>query len=432
MISNLKPSNLEPVYFLLKLIDLNLAFLGLILSIVYSASEIALLSSNALQIDVWEKQEKRMARWASYILDQKPEYLSVILIGTNLSNILATSFATIYLLRSEWMPNSIIVIPITVIILFFGEILPKSIMREYANFGLLILSPFLIFSYTIFHPIIFTLRKTGWMTISERDNNELEEIEGKRDDLQYAYEQVDDPEAIEKEQQEMISNVFEFSENTVEDAMTPRTEISAVSINDPLKKVLHTFIESGHSKLPVYTNDIDNITGVVYLYDLFHKPENLTQVVKPVLHIPFSKPVRDIMGEFKTANHALAIVLDEHGGTAGLITAEDIFEELFGDFEDEFDEETVKSDILEDGSILVNARIACDDFNSQFGSIIPGGEYETLGGYIITELGRIPNQGEHLFLPIGQVLIIKGSARQIHQVKIFPATLNGGNKESDE
>ena len=407
------------------MLDLNLAFLGLILSIVYSASEIALLSSNALQIDVWEKQEKRLARWASSILDHKPEYLSVILIGTNLSNILATSFATVYLLRTDWVPHKFIVIPIAVIILFFGEILPKSIMRVYANFGLLLLSPFLKVSYLIFKPVIILLRRTGWMTISERGNDSVEEMEEKRDDLLHAYEQVDDPDAMEKEQQEMISNVFEFSENTVEEAMTPRTEISAVSVNESLEKVLHTFIESGHSKLPVYDKNLDTIIGVVYLYDLFHKPENLEEVIQPVLHIPFSKRVRDVMSEFKTAHHALAIVLDEHGGTAGLITAEDIFEELFGDFEDEFDEEAVKSEIQEDGSILVNARIDWEDFNTQFGTIIPDGEYETLGGYIITALGRIPNQGEHLFLPIGQVLIKKGSARQIHQVQIFPATLNG-------
>jgi CBS domain containing-hemolysin-like protein len=201
--------------------------------------------------------------------------------------------------------------------------------------------------------------------------------------------------------------------------MTPRTEISAISNTDSLEKVLHTFIDSGHSKLPVYEKDLDNIIGVVYLYELFHTPENLQEVIKPVLFVPYSKPVMDLMGEFQTAHHALAIVLDEHGGTAGLITAEDVFEELFGDFEDEFDEDEVKSEMLEDGSIIVNARIDWEDFNTKFGNMIPQGEYETLGGYIISQLGRIPNQGEHLFLPIGQVVVKKGSSRQIHLVKIY-------------
>ena len=233
------------------MLDLNLALLGLIFSIVYSSSEIALLSANALQLDVWEKQGKYLSRWASSILDWKPEYLSVILIGTNLSNILATSFATVYLLRSDLLPHQLIVIPITIIILLFGEILPKSIMQRYANLGLIILSPFLKFSYYIFFPIIFLLRQTGWMDVTERFSKTAEDLEEKRDDIQHAYEQVDDPEAMEEDEKEMISNVFDFRESKVSEAMTPRTEISAISSTESLEKVLHTFIDSGHSKLPV-------------------------------------------------------------------------------------------------------------------------------------------------------------------------------------
>ena len=402
------------------MLDLNLALLGLILSIVYSSSEIALLSANALQLDVWEKQEKYLAHWASSILDWKPEYLSVILIGTNLSNILATSFATVYLLRSNLLPHQLIVIPIAIIILLFGEILPKSIMQRYANFGLILLSPFLKLSYYIFFPIIFLLRQTGWMDVSERFSKTAEELEEKRDDIQHAYEQVDDPKAMEDDQKEMISNVFDFRESKVSEAMTPRTEISAIPSTESMEKVMHTFIDSGHSKLPVYEKDLDNIIGVVYLYDLFHSPENLQEVIKPVLFIPYTKPVMDLLSEFQSAHHAMAVVLDEHGGSAGLITAEDVFEELFGDFEDEFDVDSKKTERQEDGSIVVDARMDWEDFNNEYGNIIPEGNYESVGGYIISQLGRIPNKGEHLFMPIGQTVIIKASARQIHQVQIYP------------
>ena len=402
------------------MLDLNLALLGLILSIFYSSSEIALLSANALQLDVWEKQGKYLAHWASSILDWKPEYLSVILIGTNLSNILATSFATVYLLRSNLLPHQLIVIPIAIIILLFGEILPKSIMQRYANFGLILLSPFLKLSYYIFFPIIFLLRQTGWMDVSERFSKTAEELEEKRDDIQHAYEQVDDPKAMEDDQKEMISNVFDFRESKVSEAMTPRTEISAISSTESMEKVMHTFIDSGHSKLPVYEKDLDNIIGVVYLYDLFHSPENLQEVIKPVLFIPYTKPVMDLLSEFQSAHHAMAVVLDEHGGSAGLITAEDVFEELFGDFEDEFDVDKKNSERQEDGSIVVDARMDWEDFNDEYGNMIPEGNYESVGGYIISQLGRIPNKGEHLFMPFGQIDIIKASIRQIHQVKIYP------------
>jgi len=403
------------------MLDLNLALLGLILSIIYSSSEIALLSANALQLDVWEKQEKYLARLASSILDRKPEYLSVILIGTNLSNILATSFATVYLLRSNFLPHQLIIIPIAIVILLFGEILPKSIMQRYANLGLIILSPILKFSYFLFFPIIFLLRKTGWMNVTERFSKTAEELEEKRDDIQHAYEQVDDPEAMEDDQKEMISNVFDFRESKVNEVMTPRTDISAISSTESLEKVLHTFIDSGHSKLPVFEKDLDNIIGVVYLYDLFHSPENIQEVIKPVLFIPYTKPVIDLLGEFQSAHHAMAVVLDEHGGSAGLITAEDVFEELFGDFEDEFDVDTKKSEKQADGSIVVDARMDWEDFNDEYGNMIPKGDYETIGGYIISQLGRIPNKGEHLFIPIGQTVVIKASARQIHRVQIYPS-----------
>jgi len=403
------------------MLDLNLALLGLILSIIYSSSEIALLSANALQLDVWEKQEKYLARLASSILDRKPEYLSVILIGTNLSNILATSFATVYLLRSNLLPHQLIIIPIAIVILLFGEILPKSIMQRYANLGLIILSPILKSSYFLFFPIIFLLRQTRWMNVTERFSKTAEELEEKRDDIQHAYEQVDDPEAMEDDQKEMISNVFDFRESKVNEVMTPRTDISAISSTESLEKVLHTFIDSGHSKLPVFEKDLDNIIGVVYLYDLFHSPENIQEVIKPVLFIPYTKPVIDLLGEFQSAHHAMAVVLDEHGGSAGLITAEDVFEELFGDFEDEFDVDTKKSEKQADGSIVVDARMDWEDFNDEYGNMIPKGDYETVGGYIISQLGRIPNKGEHLFIPIGQTVVIKASARQIHQVQIYPS-----------
>ena len=290
------------------MLDLNLALLGLILSIIYSSSEIALLSANTLQLDVWEKQEKYLARLASSILDSKPEYLSVILIGTNLSNILATSFATVYLLRSNLLPHQLIIIPIAIVILLFGEILPKSIMQRYANLGLIILSPILKFSYLLFFPIIFLLRKTGWMNVTERFSKTDEELEEKRDDIQHAYEQVDDPEAMEDDQKEMISNVFDFRESKVSEVMTPRTDISAISSTESLERALHTFIDSGHSKLPVFEKDLDNIIGVVYLYDLFHSPENIQEVIKPILFIPYTKPVIDLLGEFQSAHHAMAVV----------------------------------------------------------------------------------------------------------------------------
>ena len=401
---------------------LTLSIVGLFFSILFSSSEIALLSANPFQINVWNKQKKlRFFNWAEKIIANKEEFLITILIGTNISNILATSFATIYLINKETIDSTLIFLPIAIVILFIGEIFPKTFSRTYANYGIIALSPFLMFFKIGFYPLLMPLKALGIMNISKSITDE-KELKIKRTDLQNIYENVDDFEAMEKEQQEMISNVFEISESTVYDAMTPRTEISAVEINDGLEKALHVLIDSGHSKIPVYRNDLDDIVGIIYLYDLFKTPESLEEVIKPIIFIPYSKALMTLMSEFQKTKNAIGIVLDEHGGTAGLITIEDMFEELLGDFEDEFDVSDIESQQLEDGSIIADAKIDWKDFNDRFGQIIPNGDYETIGGFIINEVGRIPNQGEHIFSEIGQIIIIKASSRKIDKIQFYPKT----------
>jgi len=399
-----------------------LSILGLFFSIIFSSSEIALLSANPLQINVWNEQKKmRFFQWAEKIITNKEEFLIVILIGTNISNILATSFATIYLLNIFKDKESFIFLPIAMVILFIGEIFPKTFIRRYANYGIIVLSPLLMFFKIFFFPLLVILKILGIMNVSKSITGE-KELKIKRSDLQNIYENVDDFEAMEKEQQKMISNVFEISKSTVYDAMTPRTEISAIEINDNLEQALHVLIDSGHSKIPVYKNDLDNIVGIVYLYDLFKSPDTLENIIKPVQFIPYSKLLMNLMSEFQKSKNSIAIVLDEHGGAAGLITIEDVFEELLGDFEDEFDVSEIESKQLGDGSIIVDAKIDWQTFNNKFGKIIPTGEYETIAGFIIHEIGRIPNQGEHIFSEIGQIIIIKASSRKIDKIQFYPKT----------
>ena len=198
---------------------LSLSITGLFFSILFSSSEIALLLSNPLQINVWNKQKKlRFLNWAEKILSNKEEFLITILIGTNISNILATSFATIYLINKDTIDPSVIFLPIAIVILFIGEIFPKTFIRTYANYGIIVLSPFLMISKLVFYPLILPLKILGIMNISKSITDE-KELKIKRTDLQNIYENVDDFEAMEKEQQEMISNVFEISKNTVYDVL---------------------------------------------------------------------------------------------------------------------------------------------------------------------------------------------------------------------
>ena len=393
---------------------LGVSFLGVFFSILFSSLEIALISSNSFQIDVWSKQGNRLSKLAQNIIRKKEIFLFLILLGTNVSNIVATTFATLHFLDKGWSNLSILLL-VSIVILIFGEILPKIFIKNHANSGLVYLSPLLMVMYYIFFPLVSLIVKLKWLEFYKNVSTEE-----KREDLESTFNQVDDEKTMEKEQQEMIANVFDFSKTSVYKAMTPKDEISSISIDDSLEKVMHTFIESKHSKLPVYKDNINNIVGMIYLYDLFKSPENLKDIIKDILFIPYTKPILEIIPEFQKANHSLGVIIDKDSKTAGLISAEDIFEELFGEFEDEFDNSPIDTKEYEDGSILVNAKMKWVDFNQKHGNLIPKGNYETIAGYIISDLGRIPNAGEHLFMDLGQIVIKKASDRYIEEVLIFP------------
>ncbi len=394
--------------------ELIFSFLGIFFSILFSSLEIALISSNSFQIDVWSKQGSKLSHLAQKIINKKEIFLFLILLGTNVSNIVATTFATLHFLNLGWNNLSIIAL-ISIIILTFGEILPKTFIKNHANSGLVYLSPLLIIMYYLFFPLVSLITKLKWLDFYRNISNEE-----KRKDLESTFQQVEDNDAMEKEQQEMISTVFDFSKTAIYKAMTPRDEISCISIDDSLEKAMHMFIESTHSKLPVYKGNIDNIIGMIYLYDLFKGPENLEKIIRKILFLSYKKSIIEIIPEFQKANHSLAIITDDEGKTSGLITAEDLFEEIFGEFEDEFDDNPLDTQIFSDGSILINAKMRWVDFNDRHGNLIPKGNYETVAGYIISDLGRIPIVGEHLFMDIGQVVVKKASSRYIEKVLIYP------------
>ncbi len=405
------------------MLEINLAITGLFFSILFSGTEIALISANKLQIDVWIKQKYKFARLTKFIIANKTKFLTVALIGTNLANILASSFFTVYLIKlinsyNMTVYENILFIPIALIILIFGEILPKTIIREYSNIMLLILSPILYTFYLIFFPFVFIFYKINFINkryvISKK-----ELIEQKRSEFEDIFHKGDQSINIDKEQHAIISNIFDYRDQIVKNIMTPFDNISAISIDSDLDDLAHKFIDSGHSKLPIYNNNLNDIKGIIYLYDLYSKPENLNDIIRDVFFVSDSKLIPDLMKDFKEKNQSIAIVLDEDKKTSGLITIEDIFEEIFGEFEDEFDYENIQSFKNKDGSIMTNAKISIEDFNKKYNNLIPKGDYETIGGYIIKEIDRIPNENEHLFLNIGHIIIKKASSRRIEQIQIF-------------
>tara|TARA_B100002051_G_scaffold264592_1_gene289613 strand:- start:618 stop:1838 length:1221 start_codon:yes stop_codon:yes gene_type:complete len=395
------------------------SLIGILLSMLFSAAEISLIKSNPLQINVWKKQNKFIANYTSRLIDNKDQTLILILIGINFSNVLASSFLTILFLNGGLIAEYLIIPVISILILIFAEVLPKTISKEYSNTSLLILTPILSICHFLFFPLIYLFNKFEFNIKAKTDSIIEEDEDDEREDLEHIYKEAEEMDIVEKDQREMIENIFDFGEDTIEQIMTPKSEIASVSVKDDLETILHFFIDSGHSKLCVYENNSDNIIGMISLYDLFDSPTDIKSIIKDVLYVPSKTKVLDVILQLQSSNHSIGIIIDNNKKPKGIVTAEDIFEEVFGDFEDEYD---IKDEVIHtknDGSYIINTSISISKFNEKFNNIIQS-EYESLAGYIINEIGRIPKNREVFFLNIGQIKIIKATLRKIEIIQLFP------------
>tara|TARA_B100001029_G_C15058119_1_gene456042 strand:+ start:1111 stop:2337 length:1227 start_codon:yes stop_codon:yes gene_type:complete len=395
--------------------------IGILLSMLFSSAEISLIRSNPLQINVWKKQNRIFAKYSSHLIKDKDRTLILILIGINFSNVIASSFLTLYLIdsqRANPMPEELIIPFISLIILVLAEVLPKTISKEYSNTSLLVLTPLLLFFKYLFYPLIIMFSAFNFITKGLENNDEEDNDDEERDDLEHVYKEASQMDIVEEEQKEMIENIFDFGEDLIEKIMTPKSEISSISIGDDPETILNFFIDSGHSKLCVYEGDSSNIIGMISLYDLFDSPTDIRKIIKDVHYISSDKKVIDVVRELQSSKHSIGVVVDGSKKAKGIVTAEDIFEEVFGDFEDEYDEKDESIHLKKDGSFIINASMSISKFNEKFNNIIQS-EYESLAGYIINEIGRIPKNREVFFLNIGQVKIIKASLRKIEIIQLY-------------
>ncbi|MEN3039255.1 MAG: hemolysin family protein [Candidatus Kryptonium sp.] len=222
----------------------------------------------------------------------------------------------------------------------------------------------------------------------------------------------------------LIRNVFEFNDKTVREIMVPRTKVVAIDINAPREKVIKVVLNEGYSRLPVYKNTIDNIIGVIYAKDLINYIEEpnlfvLYDLLRPAYFVPETKKISELLRELQKNKIHIAIVVDEFGGFQGIVTLEDILEEIVGEIHDEYDQVERNYEILSDGSIIVDAGMLVSDFNRKFGEDIPEGtEYESIGGFVSKLAGRIPNEGEKI--KFGNIVfeVLKKSKRKIIELKI--------------
>lgn len=421
------------------MIELLLIVLTIILSGFFSGSEIAFVSSNRLKLEIESRKDSWTGKVVNYFVRNPETFLTTTLVGNNIVNVLYATLMTIFLvgpiteIYQAWIgtvPSEGLVLVIqtviaSILIMLFGEILPKALFRIHADWWMkMVAIPQRICNY-LFKPLILIADKASDVIIKliNPDVDHSGQV-FRREDVELIFKELRDSGGrdLDKEDSEILHNVLELSNKRVKESMIPRTDIVAVEKNTSIDDTLKLFISSGYSKLPVYQDSIDDIIGVIFAYDLFNNPQNLAEIIRPVKLVPAYQKSKDLLSEFRNSNISVAIVIDEYGGTAGMVTIEDLLEEVVGDIQDEYDTDDHIMKKLSDNSYVLSGGVDISDLQQKFPEIdLPdeSSEYETLAGYIINELGRIPKVNEELLLNDKKIIISKATPSRIETVKLI-------------
>lgn len=400
----------------------NILFLIILLisSAFFSSSELAFVVSNRIKIEIRARQNKFGAKAAYYFLRKPQIFFSTILISNNIVNIAFASIITVFLTNVFDLSDFWILIISTGFLLIFGEIIPKYFARELAD---IYIGPASIiirgFTYALYPFVKITSSISSLLTSSENMSEERMSYLFEKEDIHHLMHESREAGFVAEEESDIISKIIILSEQKIYEAITPRTDIVGVEIKSSIDELRNVFIQSGYSKLPVYEENIDNVKGLVFAYDLFKDPQDLKSIVKEVIFVPDTKKSLEMLNEFLEKGVSIAIAVDEFGGTAGIITVEDIIEELFGEIRDEYDVDEDVCKKVDELTYVISGKVEIDYINEEYEIEIPHGDYETIGGYITNALGRIPKQGETITLDHYKVLVLRSDTTKISLLKLF-------------
>jgi len=392
----------------------------LLLSGFFAGTELAFIVANKLKIEVKARKKELTAINAQYFINHQEIFFSTILIGNNIVNVALASLSAVFLASLFGLSDLSILIISTFFILLFGEIIPKYFSRELSDRVVLLSSIPLRVAYFLLYPFVklsslLSKKLTQTSNISADSMSHLFD----REDVKGLVKESEKAGVMDKRDSNIIEKVIELGEQRVYEAMTPRTHIIGLDISDNIDEAISTFIDSGFSKLPVYKENLDNIRGIILVKDIFKSPADIKSILRDVSFIPETKKSFEVLNEFLDNKISIAVVIDEHGGTAGIITMEDILEELFGEIKDEFDVEEEICRKITESTYIVSGKVETDLLNEKYELNIPEGDYETIGGYIVSVLGRIPAQGENVKIDNFEFLIARASAQKVEVVKLI-------------
>ena len=405
--------------------------ISILLSAFFSGMEIAFVSANKLHIELEKKKVGFLASILTTFTGKPSKFITTMLVGNNIALVVYSIYMGDLLLgflpTASWNEFSILLVQTiisTVLILISAEFLPKAIFRIYANEALRFFALPAYFFYILFHlfSVLITNISDFLLRIFFQANADVEQTEFSKEELgNYINEQMDatnEAKEVDSEIQ-IFQNALEFHKVKAREIMVPRTEMMAVEIHETISNLRQAFTETGYSKIVVYKNSLDDILGYVNAFELFKKPKTIRAVLLPVEIIPESMIINDVLNCLMKKRKSVAIVLDEYGGTSGMITVEDVVEELFGEIEDEHDSQILLEEKISAHEFLFSARLEVDYLNEEYHLGIPKQDsYETLGGYIINHTENIPQINDQLIIDHFKIKIVKVSSSRIEEVSL--------------
>ncbi len=404
---------------------------SMLFSAFFSGMEIAFVSSNRLRAEM-DRDKNRFSQRIIKIFYQHPNnFVSTMLVGNNISLVIygilfAKLFdSTLFEPFSDGARVTCDTLLSTLVVLFTGEFLPKSIFKNNPNTLLTVFAVPAWICYVVLYPIsrFATLLSKGLLRlVGIRMKSAGEEKEFTKVDLDYLVQDSIDNANNEDEIEEEVKifqNALDFSETKIRDCMVPRTEIDAVEDTSTIEQLKQVFIESGHSKILVFHEDIDHVIGYVHSSDLFHNPTDLAGIIREISFVPETMLASKLMTQLMQQKRSLAVVVDEFGGTSGLVSLEDIMEEITGEIEDEHDNTNHVAKKLNDHEYMLSARLEITKINEMFDLDLPeSDEYMTLGGLILHEYQSFPKLNEVVKIDRYEFKIVKNTATKIELVRL--------------
>ncbi len=422
----------------------------------FAATEIAFISLNDAKIEKEAKEGNKKAKNILKMLKSPSKFLATIQIGITLAGFLSSAFASdafadkLAPVLNSWLPvlsleawRGIAIVLITIMLSFFtlvfGELVPKRLAMKYyekisyATIGVIrgisiVTAPFvklLTFSTNMISKIFGV--------------GEAEEEVVTEEEIKMMIDEGEEKGTIERGEKQLLNNVFEFNDIIVSEVMTPRTEMYAIDINSDINDTLDEIDEFKYSRIPVYEDNIDDIKGILFVKDILkplkeNKRIDIKKLIREPYFVPESKDIDELFKEMQQNKVQIAIAIDEYGGTAGLITMEDIIEELVGNIFDEYDEEEADYKKIDENTYILNGTITSYELKKVFNIELPDGDYETLSGYLIDKLGRIPDEDEHPVIEDENLTykVEEIDDKRIKYVKVCRNMNNVNNEEEDK